>query len=106
MRLIKHFSSEREDDWEKESGLVNELGEAEHPNILTYCWHCKGMYSADCFSFFGNVDFCIGLCFSGDYSGRLGKNPSARTRRGTYDIPIMCPTSHWTAEGSRLNEAV
>ena len=44
MRLIKHFSSEREDDWKKESGLVNELGETEHPNILTYCWHCRGMY--------------------------------------------------------------
>ncbi|XP_015771310.1 PREDICTED: G-protein coupled receptor GRL101-like isoform X2 [Acropora digitifera] len=41
MRLIKHFSSECEDDWKKESCLVNELGETEHPNILTYCWHCK-----------------------------------------------------------------
>ncbi|XP_067041821.1 uncharacterized protein [Acropora muricata] len=41
MRLIKHFSSECKDDWRKESGLVNELGEREHPNILTYCWHCK-----------------------------------------------------------------
>ena len=47
MRLIKHFSSECEDDWKKESGLVNELGETEHPNILTYCWHCRGMYLAD-----------------------------------------------------------
>ena len=52
MRLIKHFSSECEDDWKKESALVNELGETEHPNILTYCWHCKGMYSADCFFLF------------------------------------------------------
>ncbi|XP_044170430.1 uncharacterized protein LOC114974207 [Acropora millepora] len=41
MRLIKHFSSECEEDWKKESCLVNELGETEHPNILTYCWHCK-----------------------------------------------------------------
>ena len=49
MRLIKHFSSECEDDWEKESDLVNVLGETEHPNILTYCWHCKGMYFADFF---------------------------------------------------------
>ncbi|XP_044177331.1 G-protein coupled receptor GRL101-like [Acropora millepora] len=39
MRLIKHFSSECKDDWKMESDLVNELGEAEHPNILTYCWH-------------------------------------------------------------------
>ncbi|XP_044177267.1 G-protein coupled receptor GRL101-like isoform X3 [Acropora millepora] len=42
MRLIKHFSSECKDDWRRESGLANELGETEHPNILTYCWHCKG----------------------------------------------------------------
>ena len=49
MRLIKHFSSECEEDWKKESCLVNELGETEHPNILTYCWHCKGMYLADFF---------------------------------------------------------
>ena len=48
MRLIKHFSSECEDEWKKESGLVNELGETEHPNILPYCWHCKGMCSAAC----------------------------------------------------------
>ncbi|XP_067041831.1 uncharacterized protein [Acropora muricata] len=41
MRLIKHFSSECEEDWKKESCLVNELGETEHPNILSYCWHCK-----------------------------------------------------------------
>ena len=55
MRLIKHFSSECEDDWKKESGLVNALGETEHPNILTYCWQCKGMYLADFFfSFFLN----------------------------------------------------
>ena len=47
MRLIKHFSSECEDDWKKESGLVNELGETEHPNILAYSWHCIGMYLAD-----------------------------------------------------------
>ena len=46
-RLIKHFSSECKDDWKIESDLVNELGEAEHPNILTYCWHGEGMYSAD-----------------------------------------------------------
>ena len=51
MRLIKHFSSECEDDWEKESGLVNVLGETEHPNILTHCWHCKGMYLTDFFFF-------------------------------------------------------
>ena len=44
LRLIKHFSSECEDDWEKESGLVNALRETEHPNILSYCWHCKSMY--------------------------------------------------------------
>ena len=43
MRLIKHFSSECKDDWKMESDLVNELGEAEHPNILTYCWHGEGM---------------------------------------------------------------
>ena len=50
MRLIKHFSSECKDDWKMESDLVNELGEAEHPNILTYCWHGEGMYLF--FSFF------------------------------------------------------
>ena len=43
MRLIKHFSSECKDDWKMESDLVNELGETEHPNILTYCWHGEGM---------------------------------------------------------------
>ena len=36
MKLIKHFSSECEDDWKKESGVVKVLGEIEHPNILTY----------------------------------------------------------------------
>ena len=51
MRLIKHFSGECEDFWKKESGLVNALGETEHPNVLTYCWHCKGMYLADFFPF-------------------------------------------------------
>ena len=94
MRLINHFSSECEDDWKKESGLVNELGETEHPNILTYCWHCKGMYLVEFFSFFfffffENVNFCMELCFSGDYLEKLGKNPSSRTRSGTYDILIM-----------------
>ena len=53
MRLIKHFSSECEDDWRRESRLVNELGETEHPNILTYCWHCKGMYLSEFFLFLG-----------------------------------------------------
>ena len=63
MRLIKHFSSECEDVWKKESGLVYELGETEHPNILTYCWHCRGMYLADfvlfvCFFF---MSYCFYL---------------------------------------------
>ena len=52
MRLIKHFSSECKDDWKMESDLVNELGETEHPNILTYCWHGEGMYLAVFFLFF------------------------------------------------------
>ena len=51
-RLIKHFSRECKDDWKIESDLVNELGEAEHPNILTYCWHGERMYSADFLLFF------------------------------------------------------
>ena len=94
MRLIKHFSSECKDDWRKESGLVNELGEREHPNILTYCWHCKGMYLGDFFPFFfgfvfGHVTFCVELCFSGSYLGKLGKSPSARTKGRAYDIPII-----------------
>ena len=94
MRLIKHFSSECKDDWKMESDLVNELGETEHPNILTYCWHGEGMYLAVfffrffCFVF-GNVTFCVELCFSGGYVEKLGKNPSTRTRSRTYDIPII-----------------
>ena len=52
MRLIKHFTSECKDDWKMESDLVNELGEAENPNILTYCWHGEGMYLAVFFFFF------------------------------------------------------
>ena len=95
MRLKKHFSNECEDYWKEESGLVNALGEAEHPNVLTYCWHCKGMYLADFFSFiylllfffFGNFNFCVEFCLFGGYLGKLGKNPSARTRSRTYDIP-------------------
>ena len=59
MRLIKHFSSECEDDWKRESGLVNELGETEHPNILTYCWHCRGMYLADFVFVFMSYFFCL-----------------------------------------------
>ena len=59
MRLIKHFSSECKDDWRRESGLVNELGETEHPNILTYCWHCQGMHLGNFFVFVF-VFFCLG----------------------------------------------
>ena len=96
MRLIKHFSSECKDDWKMESDLVNELGETEHPNILTYCWHGEGMYLGVFFFFFrffcfvfGNVTFCVELCFSGGHVEKLGKNPSTRTRSRTYDIPII-----------------
>ena len=90
MRLIKHFSSECKDDWKMESDLVNELGETEHPNILTYCWHGEGMCLVFFFFFvFGNVTFCVELCFSGGYLAKLGKNPSTRTRSRTYDIPII-----------------
>ena len=69
MRLIKHFSSECEDDWRRESGLVNELGEKEHPNILTYCWHCKGMYLGEFFLFFFSVSrngllLCVQFIFT------------------------------------------
>ena len=59
MRLIKHFSNECEDYWKEESGLVNALGETEHPNILTYCWHCEGMYLADFFSFYLFIYFFL-----------------------------------------------
>ena len=37
----------------------------------------------------GNVTFCVELCFSGSYLGKLGKSPSARTRNRTYDIAII-----------------
>ena len=60
-RLIKHFSRECKDDWKIESDLVNELGEAERPNILTYCWHGERMYSADFLLFF--CLFCFLKCY-------------------------------------------
>ena len=63
MRLIKHFSSECKDDWKMESDLVNELGETEHPNILTYCWHGEGTYLAVFFFFVFSVSFLEMLLF-------------------------------------------
>ena len=40
VRLIKHFSKIKEEDWKKEVELAKELREGlEHPNIIKYCWH-------------------------------------------------------------------
>ena len=90
MRLIKHFSSECKEDWKKESCLVNELGETEHPNILTYCWHCKGMCSAACLkNVLEKLIHVWGCAFAVVSWGNSEKNPSARARNGNYDIPIM-----------------
>ncbi|XP_015761044.1 PREDICTED: G-protein coupled receptor GRL101-like, partial [Acropora digitifera] len=77
MRLIKHFSSECEDDWEKESGLVNVLGETEHPNILTYCWHCKAQE-------------CV-LNFKQTLFPRLGKSAFLLC----YDFPESTPLDEY-----------
>ncbi|XP_015771744.1 PREDICTED: G-protein coupled receptor GRL101-like isoform X2 [Acropora digitifera] len=77
MRLIKHFSSECEDDWEKESGLVNVLGETEHPNILTYCWHCKAQE-------------CV-LNFKRTLFPRLGKSAFLLC----YDFPESTPLDEY-----------
>ena len=115
MRLIKHFSSECEDDWEKESGLVNVLGETEHPNILTYCWHCKGMYLAAFFSLLFSPSlslfflgfffrFCIELCFFGGHSvGETRKKSDYPNKGPTFRL---CSTRNWAAGGSCLSEAV
>ena len=90
MRLIKHFSSECENDWKKESCLVNELGETEHPNILTYCWHCKGMCLAACLKNVLEKLIHVWSCvFAVVTYGNSEKSPSAPTRNGNYDIPIM-----------------
>ncbi|XP_015768785.1 PREDICTED: G-protein coupled receptor GRL101-like isoform X1 [Acropora digitifera] len=77
MRLIKHFSSECEDDWEKESDLVNVLGETEHPNILTYCWHCKAQE-------------CV-LNFKQTLFPRLGKSAFLLC----YDFPESTPLDEY-----------
>ena len=96
MRLIKHFSSECEDDWEKESGLVNVLGETEHPNILTYCWHCKGMYLAGFFFLFFSLP--LSPFFLGQVLHRVvffrwslswGNSEKIRLPEQGADIPIM-----------------
>ena len=40
VRLIKHFSKIKEEDWKKEVELAKELRQGlEHPNIIKYCWH-------------------------------------------------------------------
>ena len=44
VRLIKHFSKIKEEDWNKEVELANELRQGlEHPNIIKYCWHSESM---------------------------------------------------------------
>ena len=50
MRLIKHFSKTKEDNWRKEAEIVKELRTGRgHPNILKYCWHCTSVYSKQIF---------------------------------------------------------
>ncbi|XP_073246489.1 relaxin receptor 2-like [Porites lutea] len=40
VRLIKHFSKIKEENWKKEVELAKELRQGlEHPNIIKYCWH-------------------------------------------------------------------
>ena len=110
MRLIKHFSSECKDDWKMESDLVNELGETEHPNILTYSWHGEGIYLAvffflfSCFDF-GNVTFCVELCFSGGYLENSEKIrvPKQGAEHMTFQL---FSTNHWAAGGPRMSEAL
>ena len=44
VRLIKHFSKTKEEDWKKEVELAKELRqELVHPNIIKYCWHSESM---------------------------------------------------------------
>ena len=44
VRLIKHFSKIKEEDWKKEVELAKELRQGlEHPNIIKYCWHSESM---------------------------------------------------------------
>ena len=99
MTLIKHFSSECKDDWKMESDLVSELGEAEHPNVLTYCWHGEGMYLAVfslffCFVF-ENVTFCVVF-----FRWLLGE-----TRKAEHTTFQLFSTNHWAAGGPRMSEA-
>ncbi|CAH3193166.1 unnamed protein product [Porites evermanni] len=42
VRLIKHFSKIKEEDWKKEVELAKELRQGlEHPSIIKYCWHSE-----------------------------------------------------------------
>ena len=44
VRLIKHFSKIKEEDWNKEVELAKELRQGlEHANIIKYCWHSTSM---------------------------------------------------------------
>ena len=110
MRLIKHFSSECEDDWKKESCLLNELGETEHPNILTYCWHCKGMCSAACLENVLKKLIHIWSCVFPVM--KLGKSSETRKKirvpgQGTERMTFgLCHTIHLAVEGSRGSEAI
>ena len=114
MRLIKHFSSECEDDWKKESCLVNELGETGHPNILTHCWHCKGMCPAACLEnvLERKINSYMELCFSGGETLKLGKSSETRKRirvlgQGTARMTFgLGHTTHLAVEGSRGSEGV
>ena len=45
VRLIKHFSKIKEEDWKKEVELAKELRQGlVHPNIIKYCWHSESMH--------------------------------------------------------------
>ena len=96
MRLIKHFSSECKEDWKKESCLVNELGETEHPNILTYCRHCKGMCSAACLKNILEKLIHVWSCvFAVVTWGNSAKNPTFR----------LCQSTRFALGGSLEREA-
>ena len=105
-RLIKHFSSECEEDWKKESCLVNELGETEHPNILTYCWHCKGMCSAACFKNVLEKLIHVWSCVFAVVTWENSENirvPGQGTEPMTFRL---CQTTHFALGGSLGREAV
>ena len=107
MRLIKHFSSECKDDWKMESDLVNELGEAEHPNILTYCWHGEGMYFA---VFFFSVLFLemllyVQSCVFPVATWRNSEKIRVLEQGAEHMTFQLFSTDHWAAGSPRMSEA-